>query len=432
MTTTSNADRAILDWLATERGSLAADTVENAIATARTVRQRHGLRAALVGSGSWPAHRTIRLSKLPPSLRVALALALATALLFGGLLSVGMLVPDPPVDAPVDPSGYVGDWLNYLPDGLSFGGPSGPSRLSLHLPVAGNRAFVRLSSMPNMLLSSMIDSPSSAILSFSTTFPIPVDGSPLQGDAVFVDGVLLEPCVEDDEGRYQTILSADGLELTLIAESDACDSRRAVFERTWLRSFDSTTRGGRAAVSGFIDLFSLTLPPGDYEVTRLPSLFIARGTLTSGLPLTVFVLRNPRDELGRSCTDPWAPGDEIGLGRESILTFMRHRFAVVGAMPDERHDRSIGGFNAIHAAFLRGCGDDATVLWGEGDDQAYRIGQPEGQAASLWFIDRRSDLWVVGTLESTSTGNYPESNREGEILDSIEWIPNPFFGEVPS
>lgn len=64
-----------------------------------------------------------------------------------------------------------------------------------------------------------------------------------------------------------------------------------------------------SATPGFTALLLLTLPEGDYEITGLDSLFVARGTLTDGLPFTFFVLRPGRS----GWVDP-ETGDVTALG----------------------------------------------------------------------------------------------------------------------
>jgi hypothetical protein len=100
MTNVLANDRLISDWLGADVGTLDAERVDVALAAARRRPQRRGLVALLAGSGSWPAHRTIRLSKVPPALRIAVALALAAVLVVGGLLAAGVRLPTPVLPPP--------------------------------------------------------------------------------------------------------------------------------------------------------------------------------------------------------------------------------------------------------------------------------------------------------------------------------------------
>ena len=420
MTENRSADRLILDWLATEPGAMDAERVDASLAAARALRQRRGLRAVLIGSGSWPARPALRLSRLSPGLRIALVLAAATAIVAGGLLAAGALLRQPQ-DLPRAIHDVRGAWLAREPDGMSFGFGSGPpSVLTLNLPLDSPRASVSHLQIPNQLLTSNFALMNDQILSFTT---VGTDGG-----GVFVGGTLLETCTQGDLGRYRWSLAGGGGELTLTAESEACDSRRAVFERTWLRAFEGDSRGGTAIVPRFTDMFSLTLPEGEYKTTRLHDGFVARGTLGDGQPFTVFVLRRPRDERGTDCQEPWTPGDEIAPGRDNIWALAQRRPILVGAMPDQRDDRLIDGLTAMHLSYRRGCVDGSTVLWGVGDADGYRIGQPEGQDASLWFVERGGALWAFGTLGP----DLSDSDFEKGVLDSIHWIDRPTDGEVPS
>lgn len=53
--------------------------------------------------------------------------------------------------------------------------------------------------------------------------------------------------------------------LTLALVSDACATRGATLARTWVRSFDGPSQGGRGLVADFDPAFLVTLPPASYQ-----------------------------------------------------------------------------------------------------------------------------------------------------------------------
>lgn len=81
-------------------------------------------------------------------------------------------------------------------------------------------------------------------------------------------------CQAGDVGRYRyafgtdgTVPDSDGTLLTLTAIADACASRQAILERTWVRGMGDQYRGGRAAAVKFEPMFMVTLPTLAYGIS---------------------------------------------------------------------------------------------------------------------------------------------------------------------
>lgn len=101
MTATTDFDRTVAGWLETAGPSdIRAEMVDNALATARSVRPRRGLSATILGPSPWPVvGRRPRIAALPARVRIAIVFALTLIAVAGvALLVAGALRrSDPPI-----------------------------------------------------------------------------------------------------------------------------------------------------------------------------------------------------------------------------------------------------------------------------------------------------------------------------------------------
>ena len=97
-------------------------------------------------------------------------------------------------------------------------------------------------------------------------------------------------CTAGDAGKYRTTLSSDGIYLTLALVSDACTTRAGALARTWARSLDGPSEGGRVVVAAFDPSFLITLPTATYT----GDVGSDAASLTSATPDRTFIaVKNP-------------------------------------------------------------------------------------------------------------------------------------------
>ena len=138
MTTELDFDRLVASWLETDGpADLRTDVVDAALGAARSARQRRGLRAWLVGPGTWPVYgRRLSFGSASPIMRAAtLTAVLALLLLLLMTLSVFVAGSRPSViksDPTVSPD----------PVPQAIGGLSTPRTGHVALTLAGGRVLV--------------------------------------------------------------------------------------------------------------------------------------------------------------------------------------------------------------------------------------------------------------------------------------------------
>jgi hypothetical protein len=145
-------------------------------------------------------------------------------------------------------------------------------------------------------------------------------------------------CRNGDVGDYAGSLSDDGVRLVLTPRSDACQARASALRRTWSRSLDGPSSGGRGVVAVFDPAVVVTLPRAAFDATSYNDA-IEIGS-TAG---TFYAIKDPQG-LSAPCTATGGQPVSLPVDLDAYEAYVRGLpgFAVT------RTDLRIDGHPAMH------------------------------------------------------------------------------------
>ena len=349
---------------------------------------------------SWPIAAAI----------VATLLLVAMALVAVGAPRLLALLPPsaapssvPPTSAPPLAQEIAGTWLADKPDGLSFGDPSGPARMSFVVDSNGSNSHVSVSSSPEQR---RLPASSEIVGPDAIRFLARAAASPGSGDDIL-------RCKPGDVGTYNIRRSSDGLLLTLDPVTDSCAARMTVYARTWVRSLGAANSGGFGVVDSFDPLFTVDLPPGSFSATR------AADAITVAQPLPEFQFLAFKDPQGfNDPCDPVGGGRRaIAPGADAIVDYFRQ---LAGFNVESVAESAVDGHRAIrlvvHANPAASCPSGRLSEW-----------QPKTVTTDLnWFL-RPGDtdsLVIVELADATLMFEVLPAPHELEagVMDSIRFL----------
>jgi hypothetical protein len=221
-------------------------------------------------------------------------------------------------------------------------------------------------------------------------------------------------CAAGDAGRYHATISSDGLFLTLAAVSDACASRGTVLARTWARSLDGPSAGGRGVVAAFDPSFWITLPAATYTAEIGPD----AAALTSATPdRTLFAVKNPAG-YADPCSN--SGGAKIQVPH-TIAAFSAYLDSLPG-LTVQSESIQIDGRAAAHltipVATPASCASGVVNEWTQGDVAAsggWHINN--GDTDVVYLVEVGSDLYLLQWLGS---GVLPA--EELAVLSTVHFV----------
>jgi hypothetical protein len=300
--------------------------------------------------------------------------------------------------------GNGGTWLADKPDNLSFGSPSGPTRMAFTLATPGMVVAIDVTSGPSGLLRSGLDSDTAGNMLVTTMGAVP------ETQQVVVDGTPLAACVEGDEGHYESSVTPDGMLLTLTAVSDECPSRQAVFARTWSRSLGVPGGGGGVGVvDAFEPLFTVDLPTGNYQIDRSADAM----TIHQDLPEFQFMsFKDPQGFLD-PC-DRSKGRNDIAPGADSIVAYFRQ---LAGFTVDSTEELTVDGLRAVKLVVR--ANDDASC-----PDGRLWEWQPKAETSDVaWFVH-------PGVTDSLYIVEHPEGTLMFEVLPAPNALEQQVIGTI--
>jgi hypothetical protein len=234
----------------------------------------------------------------------------------------------------------------------------------------------------------------------------------------FVSTGRLGGCTPGDEGRYRWERSADGLFLTLTVIEDACASRAAAFDRTWVHSLSAVTDGGPGVIP-FDPWIQATLPSRLWGMSG-PADGPVLAAFGEGAPALEFTaIRNPMG------FDAPCSGTRQGVQLDPTAAAITEYVRGLPGVTVTTADASIGGLPAVHLTIESDAGVDCPI----GEIMAFHpprvTDQGEytmalGQPRSFWVVERDGDVWVfwyaggVGVTVTTAD--------EQAVIDSIRFV----------
>ncbi|HYX12419.1 MAG TPA: hypothetical protein VE817_10560, partial [Candidatus Acidoferrum sp.] len=290
--------------------------------------------------------------------------------------------PSPPPVGVAVPQG--GTWLADIPPTITFGRTPEPRRMTLHVSNADSAAEATVG-----LVDGAADLFRSSVGGFEVDKFHFITASDGAGSNVTVDGARLADCSTGDAGDYRLSESQDGLLLTLTVLTEACPSRSAILGRTWTRSLRVPNGGGAGVVDGFDPLFTVTLPPGNYIVSR------DQDSTTIGQEFPAFKFLSWKDPQG------WNDPCDEAKGRYAIApgadAFVAYFGQLAGFTVDKTTEMVIDGHRAVrldvHANPDASCPSGWLNEW-----------QPKTETGDLTWYLRPGDtdnLFIVETPSAT-------------------------------
>jgi hypothetical protein len=220
-------------------------------------------------------------------------------------------------------------------------------------------------------------------------------------------------CRTGDEGRYRTVLSADGATLTLEARGDACAARAAALAQAWTRTLGGPNLGGRGIVDQFDPPFMVTLPAGTYTATLFWSGVELRHPLDKDeIAPRLSALRDPQvftDPCRFSSRTPIPPG---------IEAFVQHFRETPGWSVVSVDDHAVGARRAVRLVLEADA--DAPCVDGL---LHLAIPNPEASKAIFGAAGHRTAVYVVEVGDATVLFRVesPDPAVEAAVIDSIEF-----------
>jgi hypothetical protein len=220
-------------------------------------------------------------------------------------------------------------------------------------------------------------------------------------------------CTVGDAGRYTTVVSSDGIYLTLTLVSDACAARGATLARTWVRSFDGPSQGGRALVAAFEPTFLVTLPSATYQSDLTPD----AATVISTTPdRTLIAVRNPA-----GFSDPCSStgGSTIQIAH-TIKAFSAYLDTLPG-LTVQSASLQIDGHAAAHLVIPTTITADCPTKvneWTQGDvvtSGGWLIRQ--GDTDVVYLVEVGSDLYLLQWLGAGVT-----PTEELSVLSTVHFV----------
>ncbi len=199
-------------------------------------------------------------------------------------------------------------------------------------------------------------------------------------------------CEVGDEGTYRWTLSDDGLLLELEPITDVCAARASAFGRTWTRSLDAHSPGGRGVISAFDPGVLVTLPDQPFGgQTTADSAEI--GSVVANAAL--YVVKNPWG-LAEPCVAESSTTVPLESGVDPFIAYLR---TLPGA--DVATDElAIGGHRAAHVDLTidpaAECSASAMDAWtAKNVTSGWRWGIALGDSASLYVVELPDATYVL-------------------------------------
>jgi hypothetical protein len=221
-------------------------------------------------------------------------------------------------------------------------------------------------------------------------------------------------CEVGDEGRYRWALSDDGLLLTLETIADTCATRAAAFARTWTRSLDAHSTGGRGALAAFDPVVLVTLPDAPFGGSSSRDV-IAVESITEGL--VMFAMKDPWG-LAEPCADGGGRTVPLEPGIDALVEQLR----LVSGMAVTSEEMTIDGHRAARIAVTTNADLDCpsgeiNALTSKNVTSGWRWGVDPGEAASIYVVELPDATYLL-----QYAGDGVTAADERAVTSSVEFV----------
>jgi hypothetical protein len=227
-------------------------------------------------------------------------------------------------------------------------------------------------------------------------------------------------CAAGDFGDYQLTPSADGMSLALSPRDEECATRRSLLARTWTRSLDTASHGGRGVMTVFEPYLAVTLPDATYSTNNANA---SANVSADAIGRTFIAVKNPT-----GWTDPCSDtgGAKIQLAH-TIDAFVNYIGTLPGFSVGPEDFFKIDGKNAAHVLVPTtrtgecqkgGPNNGRVIEWGTSnlDDTGYWF-ISQGDTDVIYLVEVGSDLYLLQWLCAGVT-----SDEELGVLSTVHFM----------
>jgi len=222
-------------------------------------------------------------------------------------------------------------------------------------------------------------------------------------------------CHARDVGRYRPTTAPDRATLTMTMIEDACAARAALLSRTWWRSLDRASDGGRGVVTAFDPPFLVTLPSATFAGRTYTDAFEVG---SSDPERTLFAGKDPW-----GLTEPCSPSGGAPLTLDpGIDPFVAYLRTLPGFTVATR-PLQIDGHRAVHLSITTDaaidCPGGVIIEW---------IAKADAPGGVTWHLSPGDpdSLYVVETPTATFLFQYlgPDVTTADEerVLSTIRFV----------
>ena len=216
----------------------------------------------------------------------------------------------------------------------------------------------------------------------TTLFSIPLEST--TAELRVVTAAQGADCEAGEEGRYRWTLSTDGVLLGLEPIADACATRASAFTRTWTRSLDANSNGGRGALAAFEPVVLVTLAETPFTGSSSRDVISVEG---DDEDVSLFAMRDPWG-LDSPCADGGGVTVPLKAGVDAIVAHL----ANVPGLSVTSADMTIDGRRAVHLRLSSDPGIDCparelSLLTSKNVTSGWRWGISPGDDASLYLVE---------------------------------------------
>lgn len=221
-------------------------------------------------------------------------------------------------------------------------------------------------------------------------------------------------CEVGDEGTYRWTISDDGVLLDLEPIADTCTARASAFGRTWTRSLDAHSSGGRGALAAFDPVILVTLPDAPFGGSSSRDV-IAVESITQGIG--IFAMKNPWG-LTEPCTDGGGGTVPIEPGVDALVAQLR----TVPGMTVTAEEMTIDGYRAARIAVTTDAGmecpaGEISAMTSKNVTSGWRWSIKPGETASIHVVELPEATYV---LQYAGDGVTPAD--EAAVMSSVRFV----------
>jgi hypothetical protein len=226
-------------------------------------------------------------------------------------------------------------------------------------------------------------------------------------------------CAVGNFGDYQMILSQDGMSLELKPRRDECATRQSLLARTWTRSLDTASHGGRGVMTVFDPYVAVTLPDASYSTNNVNA---SANVSADSIGRTLIGVQNPT-----GWTEPCSDTGGTRIQLANTIDAFRSYLRTLPGFSVRSESLQIGGHAAVRLTVptaktpecqKAGPNKGRVVEWGttNPDDPGFWM-LAQGDTDVIYLVEVGSDLFLLQWLGAGVT-----QQEELQVLSTVQFL----------